>query len=256
MKSNTKSCGWPTIYSGYLTGRVQSCVIFDSLRKEDLCQLLPLNYRLSRQTLSPPGQHPIYWLFNLNEINVGTPIPLLCLNYHEFGIVIPHVHTPLRKGMTGAFNPILHLNSVLGMLGGKIIFQLPKKWSRCRLSEPSFASSSLEMRVNKLLGGEEIIHATFEKEGQALPQHEIDNFAKIKPMLDQPLFTAGWLGNRFSDFILEYDDVLIQPIKSQIKTADFLPQFQNMTRNLPSIVDSLFGGFYFDINWKLYLPKK
>ncbi len=256
MKLNNKSCGWPTIYRGFISGRVQSCVIFDSMRKEDLCQLLPLNFRLARQTLSPPGQHPIYWLFNLNEINVSTPIPMLCLNYHEFGLVIPRVHDANRKGAIGAYVPTLHLNSILGVLGGKVIYQLPKRWSRCELSSATFESDRLEMTVHRLLGDHQIIKATFEKDGPPRTQDELAHFKVVKPMLDEPLLTAGWLGNRSSEFVLEYDEVKIQPIRAQIETGDFLPQFQHMTRDLPSIQESPFGGFYFDLNWTLYLPKK
>lgn len=256
MDDRKQNCAWPTIYKGYITGQVGSCVLFDSFRKDTLCQLLPEGYRLARQSVAPSGHHPVYWCFNLNQRQVGTPLPFLCLNYHEFALVIPYVMCTVESGQIGAFAPTLYLNSPLGVLGGKIIWQLNKKWKRCRLNTASFTDSQINMSVKRLLHSDEILNASFEKKGLAIPYQQSENFLKIKPMLDQPLLSSGWRGYRTSDFVLDYQNLHIQPVDGIIHTGDFLMGLQNLVRKITSIDQSPLGGFYFNLPWKLKLPVK
>lgn len=255
MINISKSCLWPTFYRGYIRGQVESCVLFDTFPKDILCQLLPPGYRLARQVISPPGMHPVYWCCNLNQHNVGTPIPLLCLNYHEFAFVIPYVRCTAENSPLGAYSPALYLNSLPGVAGGKIIYQLEKTWKRCTLTAKSFTNDAIGMKVRRLLHDEEIITASFEKSGKAIPYLDSKNLMLVKPMLDQPLLTSGWQGNKSSKFILDYENAEIQPLESSIQTKNFLNGLENLDRKIHSIEKSPFGGFYFNIPWRLDLPK-
>lgn len=255
MKNQNKSCLWPTFYQGYISGHVGSCVLFDTFRKDTICQLLPSGYRLGRQKMAPPGQHLVYWCFNLNQRRVGTPLPLLCLNYHEFALVIPDVLCTALSGQYGAYAPVLYLNSPLGVLGGKIIWQLEKMWKRSTLTQATFAGDEIGMTISGLLHNEEILSATFKKEGDAVPYQECANFMKMKPMLDQPLLSTGWRGYKSSNFILDYQNLQINPITSIVKTEGFVNGLQNLDRKIPSITHSALGGFYFNVDWQLDWPK-
>jgi hypothetical protein len=256
MKDQKKSCLWPTFYQGFISGDVGSCIVFDALRKDTICQLLPTGYRLARQTIAPSGQHPIYWCFNLNQRKVGTPIPMLCLNYHEFALVIPHVICTAEPGQVGAYAPVLFLNSLLGVLGGKIIWQLEKKWKKCRLTQQAFTGEDIGMTVSPLTHDEEILMAAFRKVGDPIAYQDCPNFLRIKSMLDQPLLSEGWRGYKSSRFILDYDELQIQPISSNVQTKNFVNGLQNMERKLPSIDKSVLGGFYFNLGWQLDWPKR
>jgi hypothetical protein len=256
MTKESKSCIWPTFYKGYITGIVESCVLFDEFSKEALCQLLPPGYRLARQTIARPGMHPIYWCFNLNQKKVGTPLPFLCLNYHEFAFVIPFVQCTAENNIIGAYVPVLYLNSLAGVLGGKFFYQLNKSWKKCRVSPTTFDDKAgSEMFIEGLNDKKHILTSSFQKSGKSLPYQESKNFMRVKPMLDQELISHGLWGYKSSKFILNYDGLNIQPISGNVKTVDFIDGFQNIERKIPSIEDSTLGGFYFNTNWQLNLPK-
>lgn len=255
MNTQDNSCIWPTFYKGYITGQVESCVIFDAFPVELVLNLLPEGFQLAAQNASPEGTHPVYWCFNLNQSKVGTPLPLLCLKYHEFAFVIPYVQYGDQTTTMGAYSPALYLNSLMGVLGGRVLFQLPKHYRSCSLSSASFSGEDIMMTVKSNKSSTPILKASFIKDQNPIASTS-EAFDHIKSMLDQRLISDGWLGRRSSTFNLFYQDVPIFPLSSTIETGQFLPGLNDTLRRIPPITDDALGGFYFDLNWKLSLPKK
>ena len=236
-----------SFYSGYITGSVDASVVISFADASLLTPLLPKNTELAPVEVAPPGTHPVYWSFNFHQKNVGTPIPGLLLNYSEFAFVIPSVRMIGGKGELFGYPVVLYLNSWLGILGGRIIWQINKRHARCKLEEDLLRRS---LRMETRLAG------TFENDGSATPAAGNTAFEKVKPWLDQPLLTVGWLGYRQSEFIMDFQHAMIQPQQGEITTQHLLPGFSEQRIPFQSLRDDYTGGFSFQVPWKLMLPKR
>lgn len=236
-----------SFYAGYITGRVDASVVLGFADAALLTPLLPKNTELAPVEAAPPGLHPVYWSFNFHQENVGTPIPGLLLNYSEFAFVIPSVRMVGGNGELFGYPVVLYLNSWLGILGGRIIWQINKCHATCKLEEDLLRRS---LRIETRLSG------MFENEGQAVPAAGYKAFQQIRPWLDQPLLTVGWLGYRQSEFIMDFQNALIQPQRGEIATQDFLLGFSKQSIPFQSLQENYTGGFSFQVPWKLMLPKR
>ena len=236
-----------SFYSGYITGSVDASVVVGFADVALLTPLLPANTALAPVEVAPTGKHPIYWSFNFHQEHVGTPIPGLFLNYSEFAFVIPSVQMVGGKGEHFAYPVVLYLNSWLGILGGRIIWQLNKRHATCNVEE-GLLRRSLQIK-NRTTG-------MFENTGSVTPAAENTAFQQIKPWLNQPLLTAGWRGYRQSAFIMDFQQAMIQPQQGEISTQNFLPGFSNQRSPFQSLQEDYTGGFSFQAPWKLMLPKR
>lgn len=235
-----------SFYNGYITGKVDASVVFSAIDCQTLIPLLPKGVELAPQPYTPAGTHPVYWTFNFHQSDVTTPIPGLTLNYNEFGLVIPCVRLSGGKELF-AYPVVLYLNSWLGVLGGRVLWDLNKKHNACSIQE---GSTSESFQVEGRLTG------IFQDDGGPQPASRFANFLKIKPMLDQPLLTVGWRGTRKADFVLNFTNAAIQPLKGEIATQQFLPGLNGMVLPVQSLGETILGGFSFSVPWTLHLPKR
>lgn len=240
----------PTLFKGYITGTVQASVAFTALPVETLEALLPEGAALAPQTLTPLGTHPVYWSFNFNQNDVGTPIPGLTLNYHEFALVITDVYVK-KTGPNGpryGYPVILYLNSWMGVLGGRVLWHLNKRHAPVKISDTN-------PYTRLLVPGH--ISGVFEQSGVAQPSENFPNFETVRPLLDQDLLSCSSSGALFgSKFIIDYNNLPLQPLQAEIMTDNFVPGLSEMNFSAPGIDQTPMGTFSFTQDWKLYTCKK
>ena len=252
------SCGLPNFFRGYINGFVHAAVVFQALDRNIVEQLLPASLTLAEQDFTAPSAHPVYWTFNLWERGVTTALPCLTLDYHEAALVIPYV--TLKNGDRKpqlAYPVTLHLNSLLGVLGGRVFWQLPKNYTRCRADDEIHGFKGANLRATPLFNASKsIITATFENVGTPEPVTEIGNFQKWRPALDQPLVSTGLFGTLAGRFRLDYQDLSLYSLQGEINTGQYVEGLNNREFAFHSIQQDLFGGFYIACNWTLQLPRK
>jgi hypothetical protein len=240
----------PTFFQGYITGTVEAAVVFTALPSDVLRPLLPAGAALAPQSLTPEGTHPVYWSFNLNQRNVGTPIPFFTLNYHEFALVITDVYLE-KDGPSGrrfGFPVVLYLNSWAGVLGGRWLWHLNKRHGRV-----SIGDSTPYLRL--LADGH--VSGVFERLGEGQPAAGLPHFASVRPLLDQDLLSVDGSGNLFSSrFTIPYDDLSLEPLQAEIMTTAFVPGLSGQSFSAPGINSQPMGAFRFVSPWKLVRCKK
>jgi len=234
-----------SFYDGYLTGSVDATVVVSAVDKRILEPLLPKGVILATQNMAPVGQHPVYWSFNFQQHNVTTPIPGLLLNYNELAFVVPCVQLSTGSELL-AYPVTLYLNSWLGVLGGRLFWMLNKNYKACSTNQGQVDSS---FQVESKMTG------IFQNDGPAIAAASFKNFQQVKILLDQPLLTTGWRGQKQSAFIMNFSNAMIQPQKGEIALQEFLPGLSSDILPFNSLKDSVLGGFYCSVPWKLRLPE-
>ncbi len=233
-------------YSGYITGQVDASVVLRYTQAELLRTWLPKNVELAPVESAPAGQHPVYWSFNFHQRRVDTPIPGFRLHYSEMAFVIPSVRISGGNGALFAFPVVIYLNSWLGELGGRIIWQLKKRHARCSVQADGPHRNLL---IDRRMTG------FFADTDPAKPAAANPDFQRIKPWLDQPLLTTGWRGFRQSAFLMDFSQAMIQPQMGEIKLQRFLPGLSDQIIGFQSLQADGSGAFSFQVPWKLLLPK-
>ncbi len=236
-----------SFYDGYITGSVDASVVLGFSGIQLLTPLLPKNVELAPVEVAPPGQHPIYWSFNFHQKDVGTSIPGLLLHYSELAFVIPSVRMAGGNGALFSYPVVLYLNSWLGELGGRIIWQINKHHARCTVQADGPHRNLLIARR---------LNGYFADSGPVRPAASDPDFQRVKPWLDQPLLTTGWRGNRQSAFDMDFTKALIQPQMGEIQLQHFLPGFSNQLLGFQGLQHDYTGGFSFQVPWKLKLPQR
>ncbi|MCK6590580.1 MAG: acetoacetate decarboxylase family protein, partial [Polyangiaceae bacterium] len=107
-------------------------------------RLLPVGMRLGEQCLTPPGTHPVNLFFHdMIRVHMNTPTLLPHMTYNEHVVGIPFVYTTrnwLNWVSSGPFYymPILLLDDVFAMSGGRLWWGFPKSPARFRTTRDSY----------------------------------------------------------------------------------------------------------------------
>lgn len=122
-----------------LAGNCKGRFVLTSLSSDFLQSLLPHQLELAPQNYTTDGQHPVMLMHNytylhstphLVEITTKQDLELK-LQYNEFILMLPFVQfkdTSLNTETAYCFLPILYLDSIMAVLGGRIFGSSIKKW--------------------------------------------------------------------------------------------------------------------------------
>ena len=179
---------------GHCLGRFAFCSVDSSF----LQSLLPADLELAPQNYSPAGQHPLLFMFNDTWLHTNPNLEkivaqenvIMKLNYFEFIVMVPYVQFTDNQYNSNApycFLPVLYLNSILAVAGGRIFWEFNKEMANFSVGDGNFSVTD-ETTNNTILSSVSFV-AGFEQ-----PNDSIKNFQDITPILQLPVIEHGPYG--------------------------------------------------------------
>lgn len=243
------------LWSGSISGHVTSILTILNIDKNILEALIPKGTRLANTDNA--NEHPVYFSFNLMQNKVTTPIPGYTLKYREMVVGITNVQLENSTDTTlYTYSPILYLNSLQGVLGGRIFYDLPKKFASfifdTKDEKYQFSAHTLFMPNDVKF------ESQFEKDGLPMQANQSPNFEVIKPILQQPLiiYDKHFKFRSCEYKILGLDTSSIQPMTGKFQTVDFKKGLNQKEWTLQSINATQLGTFGINYDWQLTKPQK
>jgi len=230
-----------------------------------LQRLLPPDLELAPNPFSQGDRHPLMLMFDKVTLRLNDNLERIVaeyqlkatehqlrleLNYNEFIVMLPYVQfkkgTGLTDGILYCYLPVLYLDSLLAVIGGRIFWEFNKRMSR-------FAINSSTYEVRPLLGSL-LLRSTGMMDGDPVPGSSVPNFVSITPILDLPVIEYGRIGYVSSIYKVEYQNQAIMPssINFSNESSEYLPPG---SLTVPSIRENVMGCFDMTYNWKLSLIK-
>lgn len=241
---------------GPLSGNCHCDFAVLSFKKDFIQNLLPDKLIPSEHPLPIPAEeHPVFIMFNKTFLQSNTPWAIgdfrLRLRYHEFIIGIPYVefkNSPTNhENGPFIFLPVLYLNSLPAVIGGRIFYEFNKLMKRINVGEINF-------KVNSFFFNNTILKGQINKDGISVPGEILPNFNTITPIFNLPVVEHGIYGYVTSDYNISYENAIIQP--SSIKISNIsCPYMPVQNFNIPSIQESFAGAFQFNYDWSLSFIK-
>lgn len=216
--------------------------------------LLPPDLQLAPQNYMPEGQHPILLMFNdtwlhsnpfLERIAKDNHLDLN-LHYNEFIVMLPYVefrNEPYKSEGSFCFLPVLYLDSLMAVLGGRIFWEFNKEMAHFSIEGSHFNVSHEITRQN-------YFKSQFSLSGMAVLGNTISNFESIAPILNLPVLEYGELGYVTSIYKVNYQNEYIIPFDLQL-TNHSSPYLPKISFNSPSILTQPMGSFSMQYEWSL-----
>jgi hypothetical protein len=237
-----------------LYGTVKGRFAFIEVDSTFAQSLLPADLELAPQTLSPVGKHPILLLFNRTHLEPNTKLDRIAkeyklgieLDYNEFIVMLPYVQfkdSTYNDGAPYCFLPVLYLDSLLAVLGGRIFWEFNKELAR-------FDTSGYNFNVSSEILDTPIFTSEFLLSGMPVRDESLQNFSIIEPVLNLPVIEHGPYGYVSSIYTVAYENQFITPSSITLNNVScpYLP-LGNITSN--SITETPLGCFDLDYNWSL-----
>ncbi len=237
-----------------LEGHCHGRFAFFSAASDFLQTLLPDDLVLAPQEYTPAGQHPLLLMFNdtwlksnpnLQRIAAASDA-VLSLHYYEFIVMLPYVQfkEPQYNGKAPyCYLPVLYLNSLLAVMGGRIFWEFNKQMA-------GFSVQELAFFVMQEAGNNPILSGATPIMGILQPDKSIPNFQTITPILQLPVIEHGPLGYVSSIYKIFFENIDIAPAAIHVSNSScqFMP---NGLISSPAITENPLGSFRMDYNWKL-----
>jgi hypothetical protein len=235
---------------GHCLGRFAFCSVASAF----LQSLLPDDLVLASQPYTPTGEHPLLLMFNntwlksnpnLKRIATESNVAL-SLNYFEYIVMLPYVkfkEPPYNNKGPYCYLPILYLNSLLAVMGGRIFWEFNKQMAGFSV-QPLLFSVTAETDGTPLLSGATPIMGILQ------PDTSIPNFQAITPMLQLPVIEHGLYGYVSSVYKIFFENIDIAPAAIDVSNSacHFMPPG---VISSPAITENPLGSFHMDYNWKL-----
>jgi hypothetical protein len=235
---------------GHCLGRFAFCSVASGF----LQSLLPDDLVLAPQQYTQSGQHPLLIMFNntwlkqnpnLERIATESNVAL-DLNYFEYIVMLPYVQfkEPQYNGKGPyCYLPILYLNSLLAVIGGRIFWEFNKQMAGFSVKPLVFFLTGLNNGTLLLSGATPIM-------GILQPNTSIPNFQSITPILQLPVIEHGPYGYVSSIYKIYFEDIDIAPAALELSNSDcqFMPPGMISS---PAITQNPLGSFHMDYDWKL-----
>lgn len=220
--------------------------------------MLPPGAAPGPQTLAPPGEHPLLFMFGRHSGVHPVILPIRGGSYHEMITAVPFLdYSPGEGRRAGesyrgeyAFMPRLYLDSwIFVMLGW--VYGYDKV--RARIAE-----SGGEYRVASLGSGRPILSGRFEPRGESGPVSEFPNFAAVAPAFRQPFLGKLFFGPILCSIMtFELEKAVLRPIEADIRIdRSYLPGMPAREFRVPGIDASAIGAFHIEVPWTLSYPMR
>jgi hypothetical protein len=241
-----------------LFGKCDGRFALTILDAQFLQSLLPPDLELAPQPYAPEGSHPLLLMFNdtwlqsndeleriTKEYHIG-----LNLHYNEFIVMLPYVQFKDKNYNEDApycFLPVLYLDSLLAVLGGRVFWEFNKELAR-------FITVGTEFNVLHELTGNPLFYSTFNVTGRPVPGSSVSNFNAITPILQLPVLEYGIYGYVSSVYTVGFENQLITASSLSLinQSCQYLPL---KTLTIPGIDQNPMGCFYMSYNWSLSFIK-
>ncbi len=237
-----------------LTGHCKGLFAFFSTSENFLQSLLLPELELAPQPYTPPGQHPLLIMFNNTWLETNANLESLAaspdfginLNYYEFIVMLPYVQfkdSPHQSDGPYCYLPVLYLNSLAAVLGGRIFWEFNKEMA-------DFSVQPSDFTISKFSSDTCLLSGLTKLTGLKQPGKSIANFQKITPILQLPVIEHGPYGYVSSIYEILLNNTDIAPAEIDINnlSSTFLPPG---LINSPPITENPLGAFLMDYDWKL-----
>ena len=212
---------------------------------------LPRGLSLARQTMTPPGTHPVTLMFGEHShVRPWFRPPASGGNYGEWIVATPMLEWTDAHGRVSpwAYMSRLFLNSP-GFVFLGWLYAYPKVLAR--VSAPAGAYS-----VSTLLRGRPRVQMQWEGAGPVVPWGDFPGALRLAPVFEQPFISrfapVPWLGSRMW---FDLDGATIQPARAHVRLQPgCAPGLPAMTFDAGSIIDGLPGAFRLSCDWMLSRP--
>ena len=149
--------------------------------------LLPNGLELGRQTLTPPGTHPVLLGFHdMFRLHTSVPSLLPSMTYHEHSVGIPYCYvtrgeiTPHTPGPY-YFMPTLLLDNVWAALGGVLFWGYAKQLATFNVDQERFSITRIS--------GEPVLSVSIYGSGDPKPVADYPHFELQRQAISQPLIS-------------------------------------------------------------------
>lgn len=237
-----------------LFGTVKGRFAFIEIDSVFAQSLLASDLELAPQTFTPSGKHPLLLLFNRTHLEPNFKLERIAkeynlgieLDYNEFIVMLPYVqfkNSNYNSGAPYCFLPVLYLDSLLAVLGGRMFWEFNKELAR-------FDIAGYNFNVSSEILDSPIFTTEFLLEGQPVLESDLQNFNAIIPILKLPVIEHGPYGYVSSIYTVEYENQFISPTSINLNniSCKYMPKG---AINSPSILQSALGCFALDYNWTL-----
>lgn len=227
-----------------------------SLPLDDVRGMLPRGVAPGAQTLSPPGEHPVLFMFGRHSGVRPVFLPVRGGSYHEMITAVPFLDYPrASEGRAGgeyrgpyAFMPRLYLDSwIFVMLGW--LYGYDKVRARIRETPGAY-------RVAALASGRAIVSGRFDPRGEPGPVSAFPNFVPVEPAFRQPFLGKLFFGPILCSIMtFELEKAVLRPIEACIEIEDsYLRGMPKREFRVPGIDASPLGAFRIEVPWTLSYP--
>jgi Acetoacetate decarboxylase (ADC) len=237
-----------------LYGTVEGRFSFLQVTAEFAQSLLPPHLELAPQSYCPPGFHPLLLMFNKTQLQSNSTLERIAqeyklglnLNYNEFIVMLPYVqftNSEYNEGAPYCYLPVLYLDSILAVLGGRIFWEFNKILAK-------FDVEGFNFNVYDEMNGTTLFTTQFAAEGAPVLDSQVPNFETIAPILRLPVIEHGPYGYVSSVYTVGYENEMITPGDMQLNnnSCRFMP---SGLLSSPSINQSPMGCFNLTYNWTL-----
>jgi len=234
-----------------VVGEYSAAVVPWPMKSEAVQAMLPRELELGPQSLTPPGQHPVLWVFGRQRSVRPNFLKVRGMRYSEFIVAIPYVQwVSTANAYRGPFTflPRLYLDHPFPVILG-ILFGLAKRWCRFRQDEYSDCLSAL-------CGNSSIVRGRFTPHGPVLTPTQFPLFAGLRPAFEQPLIDKPMLGPLLGAYFdWELDRASMQALDAEVEIQKaFLPGLTKENYEVKGINQVPLGAFRFLVPWTVTLP--
>ena len=221
-----------------------------SLPADEVRRMLPPGASPGPQTLAPPGEHPVLFMFGHHEGVRPVILPIRGGSYHEMITAVPFLEYAAGDGGAYAFMPRLYLDDwifvALGWFYG---------YAKVRARIDATAE---DYRVSSLLSGRPIVSGRFEPRGEAGPVSTFRNFAAVAPAFRQPFLGRLFFGQILCSIMtFELEKATLRPIEARVEVRSaYVPGLPVGEISVPSIDASPLGAFRIEVPWTLSYPMR
>ena len=225
------------------------CVVLP-LDSDRLREMLPAGIVPVPQALTPPGLHPVMFMFGRHHGVRPSFLPVRGGSYHEFIAAVPFLGGPgLKDPDRGplSFMPRLFLDNWLWVAMGWL-YEFAKVRARVEATPQSYA-------VRTLLAGRPLVSASFAPRGPSGPMSDFPHFDAVAPAFRQPFIAKlGFLPFLCSVMTFEREKATLRAVHGEVRVwnrscaVSPAPAFRSRASTGP------LGGFFIEVPWTLSLP--
>lgn len=216
-------------------------------------RMLPAGVAPGAQTLAPPGEHPVLFMFGHHEGVHPVFLPIRGA-YHEMITAVPFLDYPAGSSEASrgeyAFMPRLYLDDWIFVILGWF-YGYDKVRAR-------IADGPDGYRVSALLSRRRIVSGQFAPKGDAGPVSAFPNFSPVEPTFREPFLGRLFFGPILcSVMTFELEKAVLRSADAVIAVESaYLPGMPVREFRVHGIDASPLGAFRIEVPWTLSWPMR